>query len=66
MNEELKHQLNITEEEYKAIQQLIENPESPVGIDAKHTHILILQKLIQIEDRIASLEKRLDQKADHR
>lgn len=66
MNEELKHQLNITEEEYKAIQQLIENPDSPVGIDAKHTHILILQKLIQIEDRIASLEKRLDQQDDHR
>lgn len=61
MNQDLKKQLNITESEYQAIQQLIENPESPVGIDAKHTHILILQKLIQIEDRISALEEKLNQ-----
>jgi hypothetical protein len=60
MNTDPKKQLTITESEYQAIQQLIENPDSPVGIDAKQTHILILQKLIQIEKRISALEQRLD------
>ncbi len=60
MNSDPKKQLTITESEYEAIQQLIENPDSPVGIDAKQTHILILQKLIQIEERISALEQRLD------
>lgn len=61
MNDQIKKQLNITQDEYDAIQKLIESPDSPVGIDAKHTHILILQKLIKIEERLSALEKRLDQ-----
>lgn len=61
MSEEVKRQLNISEEDYKAIQSMIESSESPVGIDAKKTHILILKKLVEIEDRLARLEKQMEQ-----
>ncbi len=36
--------------------QLIASDDSPVGIDAKKTHVLILHKLEQIEARLARLE----------
>ena len=42
---------------YKEIAALIERSESPVGIDAKKTHVLILEKLIAIEERLQKLEK---------
>lgn len=41
---------------YKEIEAMIHSDESPVGIDAKKTHVLILHKLIQIEQRLAALE----------
>jgi hypothetical protein len=31
-----------------------------VGIDAKHTHVLILHALDRIERRLAEVERRLD------
>lgn len=37
----------------------IQSVDSPVGIDAKKTHILILHKLIEIEQRLDRLEARL-------
>ena len=40
--------MNIDEETYDEIEQLIHSDESPVGIDAKKTHIIIIHKLIQI------------------
>jgi len=33
---------------------------SPVGIDAKATHVAILHLLLEIQDRLASIERRLD------
>ena len=41
---------------YEEIAKVIHSDESPVGIDAKKTHILILNKLMQIEQRLAQLE----------
>ena len=52
---------NQTPEQIRAeITSLIESDDSPVGIDAKETHIIIIYKLLQIEDRLAALEKKLD------
>ncbi len=45
-------------EQYEAIAKEIHSDTSPVGIDAKKTHILILQKLIQIEERLERIEKK--------
>ncbi len=46
-------------EQYEAIAKEIHSDTSPVGIDAKKTHILILQKLMGIEERLNSLEKKI-------
>jgi len=47
--------MNIDQETYDEIEQLIHSPESPVGIDAKRTHVIIIHKLIQIEKRLDAL-----------
>ncbi len=46
----------ISEAEYQAIESTIASDASPVGIDAKKTHVLILHKLMRIEERLAKLE----------
>jgi hypothetical protein len=48
--------LNISEQEYEEILEQIRNDDSPVGIDAGKTHVLILQKLMNIENRLEALE----------
>lgn len=48
--------LNISEKEYKEILNQIESKDSPVGIDAGKTHVLILHKLLSIERRLEALE----------
>ena len=48
--------LDISDDEYRRIEKLIESDASPVGIDAKKTHIIILHKLAAIERRLESLE----------
>jgi hypothetical protein len=42
------------------LEELIGSEDSPVGIDAKKTHVLILYKLLEIERRLVALESRLD------
>ena len=48
--------LQIPEADRQAIEELIASDASPVGIDAKLTHVLIVHKLTQIEKRLARLE----------
>ena len=50
--------LNISEKEYQEILDQIKDDDSPVGIDAGKTHVLILQKLLRIERRLEALEMR--------
>ncbi len=52
--------LDVPDEEYARIAAEISSEVSPVGIDAKKTHVLILHKLESIERRLAKLEERLD------
>ena len=49
-------QIDIPDSVYRDIQQLISSEASPVGIDAKKTHIIIVHKLLEIERRLARLE----------
>ncbi len=42
--------------EYCEIEELIASKESPVGIDVKKTHIIVIHKLRQIEERLERLE----------
>jgi len=46
----------IPQEEYERIRQLIGDDTSPVGIDAKKTHIIIIHKLLSLERRLSQLE----------
>lgn len=50
--------MNIDKESYEKISEMITSDASPVGIDAKKTHIYIIHKLHQIEKRLEALEDR--------
>lgn len=50
--------MEITEEEYNDIEKLIDSKDSPVGIDAKKTHVIIIHKLMEIEKRLEKLENK--------
>ena len=52
--------LDVHPTEAKRIGEIIESSDSPVGIDAKKTHILIIQKLLDIESRLDVLERYLE------
>ena len=49
-------ELKIERKVFDAIAKEIHSDKSPVGIDAKKTHVLILEKLIQIEQRLDRIE----------
>lgn len=49
----------INPDTYKEIADAIHSDKSPVGIDAKKTHILILNKLQELNDRMERIEKEL-------
>ncbi|MFK7983204.1 MAG: hypothetical protein AB8G86_24705 [Saprospiraceae bacterium] len=53
-------ELKIEKTAYEAIAEEIHSDKSPVGIDAKKTHVLILEKLIQLEKRLERIEAKLD------
>ncbi len=47
----------ISASDYGEIEALIASDDSPIGIDAKKTHVIIIRKLIQIEKRLERLER---------
>ena len=49
--------MDVPKEAWDRIARLIEAADSPVGIDARKTHIMILHKLEEIERRLDSLER---------
>ena len=49
--------MEIDPEKYDAIAAMIESDSSPVGIDAKKTHILILDLLMKIDARLTIIEQ---------
>lgn len=48
--------MKIDQAQYDKIAAEIHSDSSPVGIDAKKTHIMILQLLINIDERLSRLE----------
>ena len=51
--------LSVPTDREREIEEEISSEDSPVGIDAKHTHVLILHKLLEIEARLERLESQL-------
>ncbi len=41
--------------DYETIGEYIQSKESVVGIDARHTHILIIKKLTELEEKLDAL-----------
>ena len=58
-NHERITEMNIPDEAYRRIEELIANDQSPVGIDAKRTHVMVLHQLERIERRLEKIEKSL-------
>ena len=53
--------LNIPPSAIEQIEKVIASADSPVGIDAKKTHVIIIQKLLAIEKRLGELERRINE-----
>lgn len=53
--------MQIAPEQYEKIAKEIHSDSSPVGIDAKKTHILILDMLMRIDARLKKIEDRFEQ-----
>ena len=51
--------MNISPQTVRAIEKEIASDISPVGIDAKKTHVIIIHKLNKIEERLARIEESL-------
>jgi len=49
--------LDVEDSKKEEIGNAITSADSPVGIDAKKTHIIIINKLLEIEKRLEKLEK---------
>ena len=54
-----RDQVNVPEERYQQIADSIANEQSPVGIDAKKTHVMVLYMLEEIDKRVARIEEYL-------
>lgn len=51
--------LEMSRDEAEAIADAIRSEDSPVGIDAGKTHVIIIQKLLALERRLDRIEERL-------
>ena len=51
-------------EEFKDLIAEIASEDNPVGMDVVYVHALILDKLIQIEERLGAMERKLDGEAE--
>jgi hypothetical protein len=51
--------MDVPQDTYRAIEAEIASDSSPVGIDAKKTHVLILHHLQVIEERLQRIEAAL-------
>ncbi len=58
--------LDLPREEATAIAEAIRSEASPVGIDAAKTHVIIIQKLLEIERRLDRIEARLQARIESR
>ncbi len=52
--------MDVPQDRYEKIVRMIESIDSPVGIDAKKTHVIIIHKLMEIERRLVALETSRD------
>jgi hypothetical protein len=56
--------MDIAKEDFERIAALINSDDSPVGIDAKKTHVIIIRKLEEIAQRLDKIEAQLAKEID--
>jgi hypothetical protein len=49
--------VQVPKDVYDQLAREIESDKSPVGIDAKHTHVIILHMLMEMERRLQRIEE---------
>lgn len=54
-------ELDVEQSLFERIAAEIQSADSPVGIDAKKTHILILNKLLELEEKMKEIANKLDE-----
>jgi hypothetical protein len=54
-----KHLIAKDNSNYDVIGDYISSKDSVVGIDARHTHIIIINKLVQLEQKLDKLTKKV-------
>jgi len=52
-------EIDIDQEVYDQIAEMIHSDSSPVGFDAKRTHVYIIHMLQRIQQRLDDLERRV-------
>lgn len=52
--------IDVPADDYAELAKALASDASPVGIDAKKTHVVILHLLLDLQDRLARMEDRLD------
>lgn len=60
MSSSLPDRIHVPDRAYAALADAVGSDTSPVGIDATKTHVIILHILLDLQDRLARLETRLD------
>lgn len=60
MSTSLSERIAVPDEAYATLAEALASDTSPVGIDAKKTHVIILHVLLDLQDRLVRLEDRLD------
>lgn len=53
--------LDVPRDDYERIRELITSPDSPVGIDAERTHVMIIHLLEDLQRRLRVLEGRIEE-----
>jgi hypothetical protein len=56
----LEDPLTKPKDSFNELIEQLSSPDSPVGIDAKYTHAVIIDYLRQIAARVESIEQRLE------
>lgn len=52
--------MDVNQSDFDRIAAIIHSDASPVGIDAKKTHIMILSMLEKMSERLSRLEQKVD------
>lgn len=59
MSTPIPQRIQVPDEAYQALADAVTSDDSPVGIDAKKTHVMIIHLLLDIQDRLGRLEARV-------